>query len=163
MGALITPNAIPPTPQKVESETKKTVTETTETTKSQNKITVPSLSKTEMLILTGLVSVILLVGIVIGYYVKSVSYTSTITPLITYQNKLQQKIISIEKLITKEQDQEDVDSERIQRLERNRKIVSETFTNSINFSKTNDNLIVEYINNQTSYLKTNGIFINKTR
>ena len=117
-----------------------------------------------MLILTGLVSVILLVGIVIGYYVKSVSYTSTITtPLITYQNKLQQKIISIEKLITKEQDQEDVDSERIQRLERNRKIVSETFTNSINFSKTNDNLIVEYINNQTSYLKTNGIFINKTK
>jgi LPS O-antigen subunit length determinant protein (WzzB/FepE family) len=156
MGQLMRPNVTDPPPtQKVEVEPIKS--------KNKGGITVASFSKTEILTLVVFIIVLLLIGSSIGYYIRTIVYNPPTTPLITYQNKLQQKIVSIDTLITKEQSHEDIDDERIQRLERNRKIVAETLTNYIYFQKTNDILIDTYIDNQTVYLKTNGIFLNKTK
>ena len=116
-----------------------------------------------MLTLVVFIILLLLIGSSIGYYIRTIGYNRPTTSLITNQNKLQQKIISIDRLITKEQNQEDVDNERIQKLEHNRKILSETLTNCVYFQKTNDIVIGTYIDNQILYLKTNGIFFNKTK
>lgn len=156
MGQLMRPNVTDPPPtQKVEAEPIKS--------KNKGGITVASFSKTEILTLVVFIIVLLLVGSSIGYYIRTIVYNPPTAPLITYQTKLQQKIVSIDTLITKEQSHEDIDDERIKRLERNRKIVAETLTNYIYFQKTNDILIDTYIDNQTVYLKTNGIFLNKTK
>jgi hypothetical protein len=168
MGAFITPNVPSTNTKKVESETiidkKQDVVEPEpEKTKSTLIITLPRFSKTEMIISTLFVGILLMIGALVGYEIKTIISVVPPNSLTLYHTKLQQKIVSIDKLIIKEQSQEDVDSERIQRLERNRKLVSETLTNSISFSKTNEILIINYIDAQTSYLKTNGIFLNKTK
>jgi hypothetical protein len=165
MGEFITRNKTPtPQPvlqQKVEVEVGVIKENVKEPIINQNKVS--GLSKPEILTLTGLVIVLLLIGVSIGYYIRPIVYNPPTIILTAYQNKLHQKIVSIDKLITKEQSQEDIDSERIQRLERNRKIVAETLTNCNSFQKTNNSLIDAYVDNQTIYLKTNGIFLNKTK
>ena len=165
MGEFITPNKTPtpqPVPQqKVEVEVGDIKEDVKEPIIKQNKVA--GLSKPEILTLTGLVIVLLLIGLCIGYYIRDIVYNPPTTTLTIYQTKLHQKIVSIDKLITKEHNQEDIDSERIQRLERNRKIVAETLTNYTSFQKTNNSLIDAYVDNQTIYLKTNGIFLNKTK
>jgi hypothetical protein len=166
MGEFITPNKTPSPPQpvpqqKVEVEVGVIKENVKEPIINQNKVS--GLSKPEILTLTGLVIVLLLIGVSIGYYIRPIVYNPPTIILTAYQNKLHQKIVSIDKLITKEQSQEDIDSERIQRLERNRKIVAETLTNCNSFQKTNNSLIDAYVDNQTIYLKTNGIFLNKTK
>ena len=168
MGKFISPNKTPSPPQpvlqqkvEVEVEVEGIKENVKEPITNQNKVS--GLSKPEILTLTGLVIVLLLIGVSIGYYIRPIVYNPPTIILTAYQNKLHQKIVSIDKLITKEQSQEDIDSERIQRLERNRKIVAETLTNCNSFQKTNNSLIDAYVDNQTIYLKTNGIFLNKTK